>query len=144
MKKIIYATVVLLVSCAKPYGTEADIKAMRDMLNGSKDAWNAGSIKGYMSFYLNDSHTQFISRKGRTMGWQKTLEMYLKSYPDKASMGHLSFEEDTIRVLSARDQLGQVTGRWKLIRATDTPQGFFSLITRNTAEGPKIIIDHTW
>ena len=142
---LILSCILALGACSEPYGTDKDIAELRKMLMGSRDSWNAGNVRGYMSFYENVSQTQFISRKGRTTGWEQTLNMYLKAYPDKASMGRLEFTEDTIRILSTADKLGQVTGRWKLFRASDTPQGFFSLITRKKADGStKIMIDHTW
>jgi hypothetical protein len=144
MKKWMFLFPLLLLACNNPYGSADDIKAMENMLMGSRDAWNKGDIHGFMSFYQNDSNTQFISKRGRTKGWQNTLNMYLKSYPDRKTMGKLIFELDTIQILSAKDGLGQVTGKWTLIRATDTPHGFYSLITRKTPSGPKIIIDHTW
>jgi hypothetical protein len=135
---------LILVSCVRPYGSKKDIEGLANLLKGSEIAWNRGDINGFMEFYSKDSNTQFITKRGRTKGWESTLNMYRKAYPDKNAMGILEFELDTIQILSPAEGLGQITGKWKLIRAADTPSGFYSLITRNTTNGPKIIIDHTW
>lgn len=139
-------TILILISCNQnqPYGTSQDISELKSMLFGSRDSWNTGSIKGFMSFYSNDSNLQFIGKNGRKMGWNNVLNMYMKSFPDKRTMGHLDFELDTVEILSSMETLGHITGKWKLTRDIDTPGGFFSLITKKTSQGPKIIIDHTW
>jgi hypothetical protein len=137
--------VIGLWACTTTPIEKEETEAIRKMVFRSMDAWNKGDIKGYMMEYHQDSNTQFITRRGALKGWNATLNNYLKHYPNRASMGVLSFELDTIELLKpASAGLGHVNGKWKLIRAQDTPQGYFSLITKKTKEGPKIIIDHTW
>ena len=136
---------LILVGC---YTNNPEIKsqkaAVENLLKAQVAAWNAGNINGFMDGYFNDSSMQFISKKGVRKGWQKTRDAYKKHYPTKDSMGKLIFELDSIEFLDPAAQLGHVTGKWKLVRQNDTPSGYFSLITRYTKEGPKIIIDHTW
>lgn len=144
MRYIVIILALFLGACNQEYGNASDLKKLDEVLSGSCNAWNSGNLESYMSYYYNDSSTQFISKRGRTMGWQQTLSMYRKSYPNKETMGQLVFETDTIRILSESERMGQITGRWKLYRKTDTPSGFFSLITREFDGTPKIIIDHTW
>jgi len=56
-------------------------------------------------------------------------------------MGHLAFSEVQVDVLDANAAL--VFGHWKLERAADSPSGLFTLLFRQTAEGWRIIDDHT-
>ncbi len=145
VNSLIILSALLMLGC---YTSNPEIKsqkaAIEKLLKDQVAAWNTGNINGFMAGYLNDSSMQFISKKGMRKGWQKTLEAYKKHYPTKDSMGKLVFDLDTIEFLDPAAQLGHVTGKWKLERHRDTPSGYFSLITRYTKEGPKIIIDHTW
>lgn len=138
------AIVLATSAIAFAYQSETAEDSVRAMLMQQQDAWNQGDIQGFMKGYLNSESMQFISRKGTRKGWRQTLEAYQKHYPNKDSMGRLEFNLDEVEFLDRKKELGHVTGRWKLIRAADTPNGYFSLITRQTKEGPKIIIDHTW
>jgi len=56
-------------------------------------------------------------------------------------MGVLSFSEIKITALS--EEAALVTGRWKLKRAVDRPQGRFTLLFRCSAGAWRIVHDHT-
>lgn len=60
------------------------------------------------------------------MGWQKTLDNYKKSYPDKATMGKLSLEIIKLDILSTEAAI--MIGRFTLLREKDKPTGLFTLI----------------
>jgi hypothetical protein len=117
---------------------------IRELLIMQQQAWNDGNIEKFMEGYHHDSGMQFIGAKGVRYGWLATLNAYKNHYPDKAAMGMLYFDIDTIELLDKAAEIGHVNGRWKLIRAKDTPAGHFSLITRRISGKHKIIIDHTW
>jgi hypothetical protein len=117
---------------------------IRELLATQQKAWNDGNIEKFMEGYHQDSCMQFIGAKGVRYGWLATLNAYKNHYPDKAAMGQLYFDIDTIELLDNAEEIGHVNGRWKLIRAKDTPAGHFSLITRRISGKHKIIIDHTW
>lgn len=136
-------SILLLVCCQQPT-PENEKKAIRLMLESQVKCWNLGDVDGFMDGYWKDSSMQFISKKGVRRGWIQTLNAYKKHYPNADSMGKLNFYLDSIEFLDPQLQLGHITGRWELIRATDTPGGYFSLLTRKMPEGPKIIVDHTW
>jgi len=120
------------------------VKDIRELLLTQQNAWNQGNIEKFMAGYHRDSGMQFIGAKGVRYGWQATLDAYKNHYPDKGAMGQLYFDIDTIELLDNAAEIGHVNGRWKLIRAKDTPAGHFSLITRRISGKHKIIIDHTW
>ncbi len=145
MNKLALLGLLLLGGCStsNPEVPE-QITAIKSMLDAQVKSWNQGDIPGFMKGYLNDSNMQFISKRGSRKGWQQTLDAYKKHYPTKDSMGKLYFAIDTVEFLDNQASFGHITGKWKLIRSSDTPSGYFSLITKKTLEGPKIIIDHTW
>jgi ketosteroid isomerase-like protein len=74
-------------------------------------------------------------------GWQTVLDRYVKKYPDRAAMGTLTFSDLDIAMLSP--DAAVVLGRWRLKRAQDEPNGVFTLIFRKTADGWRIVHDHT-
>lgn len=101
----------------------SDIKTV---LDDQQYAWNAGNIDEFMLGYWQSDSLTFIGSKGLTYGWQKTLETYKKSYPDKATMGQLHFEVLKLDVLS--DEAAIMIGRYTLIREQDQPTGLFTLV----------------
>jgi len=68
-------------------------------------------------------------------------DRYRKKYSDRAKMGTLTFSNLEITPLSPDSAM--VLGRWRLERANDWPHGRFTLIFRKTADGWRIVLDHT-
>ena len=114
---------------------------IRTVLDAQTSAWNRGDVDGYMGGYARGSATEFISGDTLTRGWQTVRDRYAKKYDSREKMGTLSFSEVSITPLSA--EAAFVTGRWKLTRKKDTPHGRFTLLFRRTAEGWRIVHDHT-
>lgn len=136
-------TLLLFSSCIKdsknkPNSFKSNIEGV---LNKQMLSWNKGDIKGFMEGYEKSDSLQFITRKGRTMGWQRVLDNYTKHYPTTKEMGHLNFKNLIVKNLS--DSLAQVYGNWELLKDS-TVGGNFSLVLKHKPEGWKIIIDHTW
>jgi len=105
-------------------------------------AWNDGNIEEYMSGYYPSDSLRFASGGSVSYGWEETLERYQRGYPDKESMGILSFTEIDIKVIS--DDAALVFGRWKLERVSNTSSsGLFTLVFQKTNIGWRIIHDHT-
>lgn len=114
---------------------------IRSEMNKQVDAWNRGSIEGFMEGYWNSPELKFVSGENVTRGWQPTLNRYKKSYDSKAKMGVLTFSDLQIDVLSK--DVSVVLGSWSLQRASDNPHGKFTLIFRKFKDGWKIVHDHT-
>ena len=76
-----------------------------------------------------------------TIGYDETLARYRQRYQiGGAEMGKLTFDDLAVK------QIGDtaiVTGRWTLDRTADTPTGLFTLRMELTADGWKIVDDHT-
>lgn len=130
-------TSFLSFSQIKPVDKNAILNAM----NNQKNDWNEGNLKKYMAYYWNSDSLQFIGKSGVTYGWYATLEKYQKSYPDKATMGVLSFGDINITRLSRKHIL--VTGSWKLQRENDELKGYYSLIWEKIKGEWVIIVDHS-
>ncbi len=142
-KWVVLFSIACFWACSGNKNTQ-EVNGIRELLIMQQQAWNEGNIEKFMEGYHRDSGMQFIGAKGARYGWLATLNAYKKHYPDKAAMGKLDFDIDTIELLDKAAEIGHVNGRWKLIRAKDTPAGHFSLITRRISGKHKIIIDHTW
>jgi len=117
------------------------ITEIRAVLHAQQDAWNRGDIDGFMSGYARSGSTTFVSEDALRRGWETVRARYLKKYSDRAKMGRLTFSDLEITPISA--DAAVVLGRWKLRRAQDRPHGRFTLIFRKTADGWRIVHDHT-
>jgi len=114
---------------------------IRAIIQAQQEAWNRGDIDGFMNGYARSKSTIFASEDTVTRGWQTVRDRYKKKYSDRARMGTLKFSNLEIMPLGADSAVA--LGRWKLKRAKDQPHGRFSLIFRKTADGWRIVHDHT-
>ncbi len=94
-----------------------------------------------MNGYARAETTTFVSGDQVTQGWQTVLDRYQKRYPDKATMGKLTFSNIEVQTFSS--DAAVATGRWELERAGDHPHGRFTLIFSRLPEGWRIVYDHT-
>jgi uncharacterized protein (TIGR02246 family) len=117
------------------------ITEIRAVLHAQQDAWNRGDIHGFMSGYARSGSTTFVSEDALRRGWETVRARYLKKYSDRAKMGRLTFSDLEITLISP--DAAVVVGRWKLRRPQDRPHGRFTLIFRKTADGWRIVHDHT-
>ena len=104
-------------------------------------AWNQGDLDGFMAGYAKIPSLRFASGGTVTHGWQETLDRYKARYPDRAAMGILTFSDLDTTVLGA--DAAVAFGRWHLKTATGEPHGLFTLVFRKTADGWRIVADHT-
>ncbi|MEC8968502.1 MAG: nuclear transport factor 2 family protein [Bacteroidota bacterium] len=106
-------------------------------------SWNKGDIEGFMKCYWQSDSLTFIGKNGIQNGWKKTLANYNKSYPDKASMGKLTFTNRSIEKIDSNTYL--VLGRWELKRENNFKDvnGIYSLIWQIKGKDWVIISDHS-
>jgi len=121
-------------------GRSRVVRAIQAVLDDQNDAWNRGDIDAFMEGYWNSPELTFVSGGNVTKGWQPTLDGYKKRYPDRATMGTLTFSDLNIREL-ARDA-ALVSGRWHLRRG-EPIGGRFTLLFRRKAGKWLIVYDHT-
>lgn len=140
MKKSLFFIVFILsiqVSFAQKNAEAAIDKIMADQVV----AWNKGDLESFMQGYWQSDELKFIGKNGITYGWKKTLENYQKNYPDRKTMGELSFE-----ILVREKQESNhyfVVGKWKLKREIGDIGGHFSLIFRKIKGKWLIVSDHS-
>ncbi len=114
---------------------------VRAVLDAQAAAWNRGDVDSFMEGYWKSRKTTFVGASGVLRGWREVLERYKRTYPDRATMGTLTFSDLEVTVLSPASAL--VLGRWRLERGSDNPGGVFTLVFRKFPEGWRIIHDHT-
>lgn len=106
-------------------------------------AWNNGDIAAFVAGYKNSPDTIFMGQTV-TRGYETILEHYHQSYPDASAMGRLSFSHLEPHLLD--ENHGTLVGSYRLERskkAGGDVEGLFSLVMEKTADGWKIILDHT-
>lgn len=130
---------LLLTACTGAF-QPSDEAAIRHVMAQQEQAWDAGDIPAFMEGYADS--VCFIGRKGRTCGKEEVTANYLRSYPDKATMGDLAF--GITEVVPAGAEHAWATGTWTLYRATDTVGGGFSLLWVKEPSGWRIVRDHTY
>ena len=128
-------------SSAKEDGKGCVIGEIRAVLSAQQEAWNHGDIDSFMNGYARAETTVFVSGDEVTRGWQTVRDRYFKKYGDRAKMGTLRFSDLEIEQLGP--DFAIALGRWELKRANDKPHGHFTLIFRHTADGWRIVHDHT-
>ncbi|HMD20337.1 MAG TPA: nuclear transport factor 2 family protein [Alloacidobacterium sp.] len=134
--------VLWLVPLKVVFAQDAE-SAIRKVLDDQVSAWNRGDIDAFMQGYQDSPETTFI---GKTLhhGWQQVLERYKHDYSTKEARGTLEFSELSVRLLGANYAIA--TGKYHLTRSAaggGDATGIFSLVWEKSAEGWKIILDHT-
>jgi len=144
MKYIFFVLMLMLTTAAMPAQAPSNkaTEAVKSLLDRQMKDWNKGSIEAFMEGYWKSEKLQFIGSRGVTYGWDKTLENYEKRYPDRATMGELSF--DLIDVTQQSRKVVSVTGKFYLKRESmDDAKGHFLLIVKKIRGKWLIIADHT-
>lgn len=118
--------------------------AIRAMLEASAASWNAGDLEGFLDDYHPAPTTAFVGSTV-THGVDEIRRRYQASYWKSGRPAqHLRFEDIDVRPLGTGHAL--VLGRYVLLTPGTTTvegQGRFSLVLQQTAEGWKIIHDHS-
>ncbi|MBL0327229.1 MAG: nuclear transport factor 2 family protein [Cytophagaceae bacterium] len=113
-----------------------------EVLNRQQENWNKGDIETFMQDYWKSDELKFIGKNGVVKGWNATLDRYLKSYPDRATMGQLKFDIKEIDFHSKKS--AWVLGQWHLTRPEKGDVGgFFTLIFKKIDGKWVIVSDHT-
>lgn len=141
----VFATAALAALAAVgSFGAQAAVERdIRSVLEAQQSAWNRGDVESFMSGYEAGDATTFVGAT-ITRGYRQVLENYRRRYPTAEKMGRLTFSGIEVTLLGA--DYASVIGRWRLERRTEAggdTGGIFTLLLRKTAEGWKIILDHT-
>jgi len=115
--------------------------AIRHVLSNQQQAWNNGDLEQFMQGYWQSEKLRFASGNSFRFGWKTTLANYQKNYPDRTTMGKLTFDIIDIKLIAPQHAI--VFGRWHLQREKDTPNGLFSLTFEKISGQWLITQDHT-
>ena len=138
MKKLILLNLMLLLAA---FSFAQDQKAITNLLEKQRLAWNRGDLDGYMQGYWKSDSLLFVGKTGPKYGWKTTLENYKKNYPDDSAMGTLTFNILQINIIDIKNAF--VLGAWHLKRYKDEPEGFFTLWLKRIRGEWKIVADHS-
>jgi ketosteroid isomerase-like protein len=112
------------------------------VLTAQQAAWNRGDLDGFMAGYARSPDLVFTSGGKIRRGYAETYAKYKAKYGgDHAGMGHLDFEILSVQSLGVDGAI--VLGRWRLTETPNAAVGVFSVALERTAEGWRIVHDHT-
>jgi ketosteroid isomerase-like protein len=144
MRQCVFAILCLLTSLTADSILRADDQELdqklKSILAVQQTAWNEGNLDKFMDAYWKSDKLTFSSRGETRRGWQTTLEKYKKSYPDRATMGKLTFSKLEVESLSV--DVAMMLGEWK-IEGEKPASGNFSLVWRRIDGNWVIIHDHS-
>lgn len=144
---IIPCLVFFLTACSEkntriiPVDKVAVVADITSKMDKQQIAWNNGDLESFMIPYWKSDSLQFIGKRGINYGWQKTLDNYRKSYPDKEAMGRLQFTNLQKEVIDSSNVF--VVGKWELFRTADTLGGHYTLFWKKINGDWVIIADHS-
>ena len=141
-------TIILLIlitffgtySC-KQKDNSQDSAAIRLVMQKAQEGWNSGNLDEYMESYWKSDSLIFVGGKKISYGWNTTFKNYQKTYPDKSTMGKLTFSH--IQIFFKNNNTAVITGAWKLTREKDILEGRYTLIFRKLPIGWRIVYDHS-
>jgi len=130
-------------------GATDDAAAIRQVLADQQAAWNRGDIETFMHGYKDAPDTTFVGSTVRK-GYRAILASYREHYAGKEQMGRLTFSDVDVRLLPGAGgdvRYAAVTGRFHLDRKAHgevaQDDGVYSLLWEKSADGWKIILDHS-
>ncbi len=107
------------------------------LLDAQAADWNRGDLAAFCSAYTDNA--VFLSTSGVTTGREAVLARYKKRYPDRQSMGSLSFEVISTRL---RPRFASVAARWKLVYSNQKEAtGLTLLVLEREGQAWKIVQD---
>lgn len=136
----VWIVACLMLGTTSAYAQEGVAEKLKSIVQRQENAWNRGDIDGFMEGYWKSDKLTFSSGGETRRGWETTRNRYKMNYPDKATMGKLTFSKLEVEVLS--DELALMLGDWKIV-ANKPSEGNFSLLWRKIAGTWVIVHDHS-
>ncbi|MBM71640.1 MAG: DUF4440 domain-containing protein [Crocinitomicaceae bacterium] len=137
----VFATYILAffssITLAQIHVSGMPLEVLQTM-EAQQNAWNEGDLDAFMNGYWESDSLLFIGKSGLNNGYLNTLNNYKKAYPDKNTMGTLSFKNMSWTPLS--DSAALLIGSWQI---SEEQNGMYSLIWKNIDGRWVIIADHS-
>jgi hypothetical protein len=141
-KLVLALSLLFLVTSGFSQKTSIDVSEIKKIMILQEDAWNKGSVEGFMEYYWKSDSLIFYSKKGVTKGWQANVNNYIKSYPNKEAMGKLSFT--IVEGVQYAQNVVLILGKWKLLgKDNKEVGGEFTLVWKRINKKWVIVMDHT-
>jgi hypothetical protein len=143
MKNLLFIYLLMAATQSVSAQKETEENAIKTMMLQQSKDWNAGNIDAFMEGYWPSDSLMFVGSRGITYGWKATLANYKKGYPDRATMGTLTFD---FLKMDFYDALGTcwLLGTWHLARPDKGDVGgFFTLVLKKINGKWLIVSDHT-
>lgn len=134
----IFSLLISISASTYALTTQDEIK---NNMNAMTSLWNKGDVKAFVNYYKNSETTTYVSASVYK-GYQAISARYLAAYPTSENMGTLTASHLDIHALSPT--IATVVGEWSLAKKASAPlHGIFTLVWEKTADGWKIVLDHT-
>ncbi len=129
---LVLVTSCLLTACSQHSKTKFEAKveeaAIRSVISAAQIAWNNGDIDAFMEGFWKSDSLQFISARGLSRGWEATRENYIKGFPERSSMGTVSYE--ILSLTSLAPNIFILTSRYEITQEVGKREGIFTAIFR--------------
>ncbi len=125
----------------QPSDWSADEAQIQALSQASGDAWNQGDLKGHLAIYTQEM--TFMTRNGPSPGVAPLEKSFAEKYfKDGRPKQTLRFDNRSLRRLGPDAALE--TGRYTLTGGGEPDQsGWFTLVWVRTAEGWRVVHDHS-
>jgi len=128
-------------ACSSSENASEDQAAIYSIMDQQVACWNKGDLDCFMEGYWQSDSLMFIGGNGVVYGYDNTLERYQRTYPDRATMGQLTFDIVTLDRLASDAYF--MVGQWTLDRQDDEIGGHFTLLFRKLNGRWVIVKDHS-
>ena len=129
---LVLVTSCLYTACSqhsKPkFDPKAEEVAIRAVISAEQIAWNNGDIDAFMEGFWKSDSLQFISARGLSRGWEATRENYIKGFPERSSMGTVSYQILSLTPLAPNIFI--LTSRYEITQEIGKREGIFTAIFR--------------
>ena len=140
--KLQFLFCLLFMTACVCFGADQDVQEIERLMNSQAEAWNRGDLEGFVRPYDDTGRLIFIGSSGPVRSPQALKESYEKRYGEgKNEFGKLSFSETHVDLLD--QNVARAYGRWAVQQKEKSLSGWFSLILYKTAQGWRIIHDHS-
>ena len=145
MKTTVMCTLLATVFCHTLWA-QKDIQAkdreqIETIFFKQEKDWNKGAIDAFMEAYLKSDKIVFNGSNGPEYGWDNVKQRYLRSYPDRETMGKVTFE--LLELFAVDDSMALLIGSFYLKRTAGDIEGYFTLVWKKVNNQWYIVSDHT-
>lgn len=139
MTRIFLLFVMLLPFLTSSQNIMEDKDQIIKVMRAQETAWSNHDLKGFMQGYWKSDSLKFFGSNGITLGWEQTLNNYIKGYPTPEHSGKLTFTIEDISPIEKETYW--VMGRYFLKRSVGDAEGIFMIIFKKIDGEWKIVAD---